>query len=553
MSKFAVKKVFQATQKKLRLVETTWRGAQPAWSVTCDKLELVLTKHGLNIASVTHIDDPNKLNPFWVPQWPWKSPIECPHLHISKTDEEIYGNREDSQLLSNICGHSLCIDRFGICKLTDEPRTCHGEAPVLEWQLNQCTNNIVSFSVHLPLARLHLKRAFNFEDDVVYVTTWIENASNRFHDFFETKDKEANESDRGREAMDGVNTYTVNEMKEDICKQQNIGTRGDRSTTLNMNASSFMNLPSNKQQRKRTKVRRDATNLQRTYDIVRSFMEEEYRVQVMSTTSDKIKQLFQSPKAFIDGYQQKKNKSYQKQLDNETLNDDVIQQMFNKQHETYIEAKDEDLVLTFAEDDRVRYDVEWTEHVTISDPFLNDAQFILPRHTTEKNIAYNCPLPMDKSRFNGENEVRLDECLEIPKCQEKESKRTEATACIVDDDVNDEKEFNETSFIVRNERLGYELEYEWNAKTFPWLCIWTEHYGTDYVPWNANERCRGLEISTKPFPIPCLENELSQNELTKHKHNQNIHCWNGKAIDFMLPGDGKAETFALRWSPITSK
>ena len=123
--------VLKAATKSLHLSDTVWRGAQPAWRVTCDKLELVLTKHGLNIASVTHQDDKDKINPLWVPKWPWKSPEECKHLHINNEDEAIYGNREDSQLLTNICGHSICIDRFGICKLTDEPRTCHGEAPGL--------------------------------------------------------------------------------------------------------------------------------------------------------------------------------------------------------------------------------------------------------------------------------------------------------------------------------------------------------------------------------------------------------------------------------------
>lgn len=123
------KQLLKTAQKGLHLSETTWRGCQPAWLLQCEKLELVLTKHGLNIASVTHRDDPNKVNPFWIPKWPWKSPTECPHLRIKGEDADIYGNREDSQLLTNICGHSLCIDRFGICKLTDEPRTCHGEAP----------------------------------------------------------------------------------------------------------------------------------------------------------------------------------------------------------------------------------------------------------------------------------------------------------------------------------------------------------------------------------------------------------------------------------------
>ena len=125
--------VVQAAVKRgsIHLTETVWRGSQPAWLISGDLLNLVVTQHGLNIASVTHKDDPNEINPFWVPKWPWKSPQQCRHLYIEGEDEEIYGNREDSQLLTNICGHSICLDRFGICKLTDEPRTCHGEAPGL--------------------------------------------------------------------------------------------------------------------------------------------------------------------------------------------------------------------------------------------------------------------------------------------------------------------------------------------------------------------------------------------------------------------------------------
>ena len=138
------------TQKGLQLTDTLWRGSQPAWLISCEQLELILTKHGLNIASVTHKDDPHKINPFWIPKWPWKSPEECPHLHIHGEDEETYGNREDSQLLTNICGHSICIDRFGICKLTDEPRTCHGEAPgtlyiyLLFWSQKFLKNSVIN-------------------------------------------------------------------------------------------------------------------------------------------------------------------------------------------------------------------------------------------------------------------------------------------------------------------------------------------------------------------------------------------------------------------------
>lgn len=166
------------------------------------------------------------------------------------------------------------------------------------------------------------------------------------------------------------------------------------------------------------------------------------------------------------------------------------------------------------------------------------------------NVALHCPLEMKDSRFEGQQQIPLDQCLEIPKSEEREMKIAEAAACFVDDDEGDEKEMNEKSFIVRNERIGFELEYEWNSKTWPWLCIWTEHYGTGHVPWNHEERVRGLELSTKPFPIPSLEKELPSEEMSKNEKDERINLWNGKRIDLKIPEEGRVESFALRWSPI---
>ena len=424
---------------------------------------------------------------------------------------------------------------------------------MIKWELNQYTNDNISFSAYLPLARLHLKRSFNFEDDVVYVTTWIHNASNRFIDFFETKHDQNTDFNQNAEYNDPAsNSYTMNEMKDTISEEKNIGS--SQQNTLNFTASSFMNLPGNKEERKKAKAQRDAADLQRTYEVTRSFMEDEYRTQILESKTGQIKDFITSPRKFLAKYKSK-SASYYDQVENDPnynakLNDKLIENMYNKKHDTWIEAKDEDLELKFEQDDRTRYDVEWCEHITISDPFLNDAQFILPKHVMDKNIAYNCPLEMPNSRFNGQSQVSLNQCLEIPKENEKDKSITEATACYVDIECRNNKQINETSFIVRNEKLGFELEYEWNSKTWPWLCIWTEHYGTDNVPWNGNERCRGLELSTKPFPIPSLQNELPKEEITKWENDNKVNCWKDKPIDFVLPHQGRAETFALRWSKI---
>lgn len=270
-----------------------------------------------------------------------------------------------------------------------------------EWDVAFCDNDAVQFSVLLPLAKLHLRRSFNFEDDVVYITTWIENASNRFHDFFQSEgdDNEQEESVRERNERK-LNTFTMQQMTEDMNQemQRNAGPmnasrdspRGGGnalaaagSGSFNMDASSFMNLKGlKKDQRRAAKERRDASNLARTYGIVRSFMEDEYRLQVVESKGKAVKELVTSPRKFLEKWKNRSS-SYSELLEhdptqNEAVNDRLIQQQFDKQHDTYREPKDLDLALRFEQDDRTRYDVEWCEHIAIGDAFLDDAQFILP-------------------------------------------------------------------------------------------------------------------------------------------------------------------------------
>ena len=52
-------------------------------------MQLILTKHGLNIASVTHIDDEKQINPLWIPKWQWTSPEKCRHLNIKDEYEQV--------------------------------------------------------------------------------------------------------------------------------------------------------------------------------------------------------------------------------------------------------------------------------------------------------------------------------------------------------------------------------------------------------------------------------------------------------------------------------
>eukprot|EP01102_Stenamoeba_stenopodia_P014270 TRINITY_DN4716_c0_g1_i1.p1 TRINITY_DN4716_c0_g1~~TRINITY_DN4716_c0_g1_i1.p1 ORF type:complete len:333 (+),score=37.98 TRINITY_DN4716_c0_g1_i1:54-1052(+) len=132
--------------------------------------------------------------------------------------------------------------------------------------------------------------------------------------------------------------------------------------------------------------------------------------------------------------------------------------------------------------------IEWCEHVTISDPFLDGAvietgareAFTAPFETfdnTESRFASYGPLAP----------VAIDKVLEMPPSSDKSAFGDCATLVL-------EKGY----FVARNK--GYSLKYEWNHDDFPFLCIWSQHYSRTGLPWAGKTRTRGLEFSTKPFP-----------------------------------------------------
>jgi len=55
---------------------------------------------------------------------------------------------------------------------------------------------------------------------------------------------------------------------------------------------------------------------------------------------------------------------------------------------------------------------------------------------------------------------------------------------------------------AENKRLGAVLEARFDPRDFPHLCLWTEHRSRTHAPWLGREHVRGLELSTKPLPVP---------------------------------------------------
>jgi len=131
--------------------------------------------------------------------------------------------------------------------------------------------------------------------------------------------------------------------------------------------------------------------------------------------------------------------------------------------------------------------VEWCEHATVGDPFLDGAVF-----TAGIDGVWNWPHAAEPgSRFAGippEGAIAVDEALAMP--------APGAAPC------GDVLCAGVASgwWTATNVRLKRRLTYRWEARQFPWLALWTQHRSRTGGPWNGRERTRGMELSTKPFP-----------------------------------------------------
>ncbi|HYE03936.1 MAG TPA: hypothetical protein VEL07_00335 [Planctomycetota bacterium] len=141
---------------------TTWRGL-PAWRLSATTLELVVSEVGAHIASITRRGE--TLNPLWVPPWPAADPATA-------GPGQAWGDGPEATLLAGICGHNLCIDRFG-GPWPGEDRPVHGEAGVRRWSLAPPARAAVELRVELPQARLAVSRRFRFDGDTAHVDTGV--------------------------------------------------------------------------------------------------------------------------------------------------------------------------------------------------------------------------------------------------------------------------------------------------------------------------------------------------------------------------------------------
>eukprot|EP00048_Salpingoeca_helianthica_P014844 m.223834 g.223834 ORF g.223834 m.223834 type:complete len:329 (-) comp16337_c0_seq1:122-1108(-) len=149
----------------LSVGRTVHRG-MPAWELVGNALRVKVMEIGGHIASITHTTD--EINPLWQPPWP--------SMDFEATSKEtiasVYGDVKEGQLLSSICGHNVCLDRFG-APWPGEDRPFHGEAGVSRWTLAPSTEGTAAFSVTLPLAGLAMTRSLTLRDTKIELRTHV--------------------------------------------------------------------------------------------------------------------------------------------------------------------------------------------------------------------------------------------------------------------------------------------------------------------------------------------------------------------------------------------
>lgn len=122
--------------------------------------------------------------------------------------------------------------------------------------------------------------------------------------------------------------------------------------------------------------------------------------------------------------------------------------------------------------------VEWCEHTTLGDPFLEGVEITAGVDRVLESTGEGLPLrdhdPAQALRVPGVDDPPAGSVLAA--------------------------RVTEPWWQADNLKLGRRLRAVWNRDDFPWLTLWTQHRHRSHAPWKLLGRTRGMEMSTKPFP-----------------------------------------------------
>jgi hypothetical protein len=168
------------------------------------------------------------------------------------------------------------------------------------------------------------------------------------------------------------------------------------------------------------------------------------------------------------------------------------------------------LATTALASDGCPHEVEWCEHATLGDPFLDGASIAAGIDRVDAEAPGVAP-------------ATIASVLAMPRA--------------ADPPRGDLWSGRVAEGWWRAERadLRRRLSVAWERDDFPWLVVWTEHRSRVAPPWRGGERARGLELSTKPFP-------------TSHPHPEEVRF--GRAASCRIPATsgGMTKRVTFTWT-----
>ena len=140
----------------------------------------------------------------------------------------------------------------------------------------------------------------------------------------------------------------------------------------------------------------------------------------------------------------------------------------------------------------------WTQHVTLSPPFLDPATTQFRASMTRSVVsqadpgfnAYLTPgkefsWPIAPRRDGGESDLRQ---------MHKTAPASGYTAHLAD------PQRAQAYFVAFTPQFRLAFGYVWKRSDFPWLGIWEENCSRQASPWNGTTVTRGMEFGVSPFP-----------------------------------------------------
>jgi hypothetical protein len=145
-----------------------FRGRRAA-AIENNDLRVTVVEGGGHIAEVLH--KAMGVSPLWIPPWPSIEPRD----YVASQDVT-YGAGVESQLLSGIMGHNLCLDIFG--GPSDEEYAAglqpHGEASIATYELDAGATEI-RMTAPLAESSLNVERRLQLHGDSIRVSESVEN------------------------------------------------------------------------------------------------------------------------------------------------------------------------------------------------------------------------------------------------------------------------------------------------------------------------------------------------------------------------------------------